>query len=256
MKSMRVAVLMFGSLAAFSLLLSSQQVPARAPITPRTPEVVTDQSDYAPGSTAYIVGSGFLPKEKVQLRVLHADGTPDTGTDHEPWFVQASARGDYVTAWHVCEDDCVGALLELTAIGQRSGLTAQAQFTDGPSANEALEGWFDLAWQWGGTIQGSNSRYTEGNTIPLRFKASLPPGTTHTILLKYDFSSGDQHFFDSIASFDASDQNVDPTAGITGLASLMHWTNLLDSSLTNLAKLPDGLRVLTTYNISTLDRKS
>ena len=78
MKTIPAVVLMFGSLTAFSLLLS-QQVPARGPITPRSPEVVTDQSDYAPGSTAYIIGTGFLPKETVNLQVLHADGTLNTG---------------------------------------------------------------------------------------------------------------------------------------------------------------------------------
>ena len=250
MKTIPAVVLMLGSLTAFSLLLS-QQVPARGPITPRSPEVVTDQSDYAPGSTAYIIGTGFLPKETVNLQVLHADGTLNTGEHYEPWFVQASSRGDYRTEWHVC--DCVGALLELTAIGQRSGLTARARFTDGPSANEVLEGWFDLAQLWGGTIQGNNSRYGEGDAIPLRFVASLPAGSTNTVLLKYDFSSGGtQRFFDSLASYNASIQNAEPTNGITGLASRLQWPIPLDSSLPPLAQIPSGLRVLTTYNISTL----
>src|SRR5437867_3948508 len=44
-----------------------------------TATVTTDQSDYAPGSTAQINGSGFTPGEVVQLQVLHADGTPSTG---------------------------------------------------------------------------------------------------------------------------------------------------------------------------------
>src|SRR5258705_12313962 len=69
----------------------------------RQAEVVTDKGDYAPGTTAYIAASDFLPKETVVLQVLHADGTPDTGEDHEPWSVQANSHGDLVTEWHVCE---------------------------------------------------------------------------------------------------------------------------------------------------------
>src|SRR5262249_20003910 len=61
--------------------------------------------------------------------VTHADGTPDTGEDHLPWTVTADTNGYFSTTWHVCEDDCVGSTLLLTAIGPISG-TNTAQFTD------------------------------------------------------------------------------------------------------------------------------
>src|SRR5439155_9596394 len=150
---LKTVLLLLGSVVALGALLS-QPNPARHSKAARDAEVITDRADYAPGSTAAIVGSGFRPREQVRLQVLHADGTPSTGADHEPWFVRAGPQGDFVTAWHVCEDDCVGSALELTAVGQRSGINAQAQFTDAPSAGELLEGWFNLARQWGGTIQG------------------------------------------------------------------------------------------------------
>ena len=101
--------------------------------------VVTDKDDYAPGATANITASGFLPGETVTFRVLHADhSTPDTGEDHEPWEVTDGGDGDLdgqvngsiQTTWHVCEDDCRGKLLELTANGLTSGLSAETQFTD------------------------------------------------------------------------------------------------------------------------------
>src|SRR6266511_3826987 len=97
--------------------------------------VSTDQADYPPGSTAYITGSGFLAGETVQCQVLHADGTPSTGADHDPWPVVADDAGGFQTTWHVCEDDCVGSTLELTATGQTSGLIAQTRFTDASSAD-------------------------------------------------------------------------------------------------------------------------
>jgi len=92
--------------------------------------VFTDKADYAPGSIAVIMGRGFLSGETVKLQVLHADGTPATGADHEPWSVVADPLGGLETTWHVCEDDCVGSHLELTAIGLSSGLTVRTVFTD------------------------------------------------------------------------------------------------------------------------------
>ncbi|MBI4325036.1 MAG: VCBS repeat-containing protein, partial [Chloroflexi bacterium] len=98
--------------------------------------VVTDRSDYPPGATANISGGGFLAGETVTLQVLHADGTPATGQDHAPWLVVADASGAFQTTWHVCEDDCVGSTLQLSALGQTSGVSAQAFFTDaGPSVS-------------------------------------------------------------------------------------------------------------------------
>ena len=72
-------------------------------------EVITDQEDYSPGATAIITGSGFAPGETVVLQVLHADGTPPTGADHDPWNVIADEDGAFTTSWHVCEDDCLGS---------------------------------------------------------------------------------------------------------------------------------------------------
>jgi len=92
--------------------------------------LMSDEPDYGPGMTATLTGSGFFPRESVTLRVVHADGTPSTGADHDPWTVTAGLTGRFVTTWHVCEDDCVGAALLATADGATSGLHAQQLFTD------------------------------------------------------------------------------------------------------------------------------
>ena len=110
-------------LLALSLLLGARAGAGAA-------QVATDQPDYAPGSTAIITGTGFAAGETVTLQVLHADGTLSTGDDHLPWTVLADPDGAFVTTWHVCEDDCVGSTLRLTAVGQTSGQTAEAFFTD------------------------------------------------------------------------------------------------------------------------------
>src|SRR5205823_11079546 len=67
--------------------------------------VWTDQGDYPPGSTAQIFGRNFQPGENVTLQVVHADGTPDSGADHEPWTIAVADDGTFASTWHVCEDD-------------------------------------------------------------------------------------------------------------------------------------------------------
>jgi hypothetical protein len=85
----------------------------------------TDMESYPPGAIVYITGGGFYAGETVQLQVLHA------GEGYETWTVQADANGFLVdAAWTICEGDCAGALLELTATGLESGLSASARFTE------------------------------------------------------------------------------------------------------------------------------
>ncbi len=99
-------------------------------LTSRAASVETDRLDYPPGATATITGAGFGANDVVTVQVLHADGTPSTGEDHEPWTVNADASGNFTTIWIVCTDDCVGALLRVTAVGNPSGESASATFTD------------------------------------------------------------------------------------------------------------------------------
>src|SRR6266478_3797448 len=61
--------------------------------TNSTATVTTDQSDYPPGGTVYITGTGFAPGETVTNQVLHIPDTGDnnTSTAHDPWTVTAGA---------------------------------------------------------------------------------------------------------------------------------------------------------------------
>ncbi|MES2466672.1 MAG: hypothetical protein V4675_05175 [Verrucomicrobiota bacterium] len=94
-------------------------------------EVTTDKSDYPPGSTVQITGTGFQAGESVQCEVDHADDL-DTGAGHDPWLVTADGSGSFTTTWFVDPDDNIGATLILTATGQTSGNVATATFTDAP----------------------------------------------------------------------------------------------------------------------------
>ena len=93
------------------------------------PSVAVDQLDYHPFSTVHITGTGFLPGEAVQCQVLRIDVDDNSGSEHQPWRVSADAAGKVQAAWYVTLHEA-GATLRLTAKGQRSGLTAQTQFTD------------------------------------------------------------------------------------------------------------------------------
>src|SRR6266545_1435674 len=145
------------------------------------PSVSTDKADYPPGATATNYGSGWAAGEVVTLQVTHADGTPNTGAEHLPWTVIADGLGNFTTTWHVCEDDCVGKTLLLTAIGPISG-TATATFTDGqPAANldQIRNGGVgcnatpctactaSVDWVNGNAGQ-ANSHYNEGQSVAYR----------------------------------------------------------------------------------------
>ena len=93
--------------------------------------LMTDQSDYAPKSTAIFRGSGFTAGETVDLQVSRTDGGASANSDFIPWHVLADGQGNLATAWYVA-GDLVGASLQATATGESSHLTAQATFTDAP----------------------------------------------------------------------------------------------------------------------------
>lgn len=133
------------ALLACTVLNAEEQFPdAESPAL--SPFVVTDKADYAPGETAVITAGGFAPGERVELQVLHADGTPDSGEGHEVWSVIADALGNFQTTWHVCEDDCLGSLLYLSAIGEVSQVSTGTFFTDSNVTtlvfNSTFTGWY------------------------------------------------------------------------------------------------------------------
>ncbi|MFL5340441.1 MAG: beta strand repeat-containing protein, partial [Gemmataceae bacterium] len=100
--------------------------------------ILTNQLDYAPGSTAIITGSGFQPGESVHLEVLRSDGTVE-GTPDNPWTITDGGQGDldgvangqFTTTWYVDPAYATNQTLTATATGLSSGETASVTFTDG-----------------------------------------------------------------------------------------------------------------------------
>ena len=83
--------------------------------------VATDQTDYAPGSTALISGGGYQPGDAITLQVVHTDGNPDVSPANDPWTVTADDSGNISSSWYVDPASSTGDSLELQATDPATG---------------------------------------------------------------------------------------------------------------------------------------
>ena len=98
--------------------------------------LTTDQSDYAPNSTATITATNVIAGDTIEFVVTDVNGTAVSGTN-EPWSVTDGGTGDLdgvvdgtiVTTWAVNQDAANEAFL-ISATDQASGQIATAGFTD------------------------------------------------------------------------------------------------------------------------------
>ena len=91
--------------------------------------LVTDQTDYTPGSVATLLGSGFISAEVVTLQVTKTDGTDDQNTDYIPWTVTADTTGSFATTWPVpVNEEFVDPTVKASADGISSGEHAETTF--------------------------------------------------------------------------------------------------------------------------------
>lgn len=94
--------------------------------------VTTDKTDYLPGETVVISGSGWMAGETVAL-ALHREGSA-VGADTELTAI-ADEYGNIVNKEFKTTEEHLGATFSLSATGRNSGSTASATFTDGGSMN-------------------------------------------------------------------------------------------------------------------------
>ena len=71
-------------------------------------------------------------------------------------------------------------------------------------AAENLDGWGNTSNGWVGTVQGSNSAYKEGQSLPIRYSNTFAAGSSHTLIVKYDYSAGASRFIDHLTTVDRS----------------------------------------------------
>jgi hypothetical protein len=89
--------------------------------------VTTDETDYAPGETVIISGTGWLAGETVELRLHRDEQDPSADT---LLSALADENGEIQNSEYVCQESDLGVTFLLTATGQTSGYVAQTTFTD------------------------------------------------------------------------------------------------------------------------------
>jgi hypothetical protein len=93
--------------------------------------VTTDKTDYQPGETVVISGSGFAAGEAVRITLSEDPaGHPDTQLS-----AAADEYGNFVNKDFSPTEEHRGVGFALSAVGQSSGRNASATFTDGGSFN-------------------------------------------------------------------------------------------------------------------------
>jgi hypothetical protein len=239
--------------------------------------VTTDRSDYPPGTTVVITGSGWLPGETVELtlhEVLEEPVHPDLVL-----YAVADQNGTFVNSEFAPDDHDVGVTFILTAVGLTSGYTARTSFTDAVAANidqcrngpasapndcVALGG--GTGWV-NGNANGTQAHFIEGYSIPYRVRMTeLPANTMVEIDLGYDIKHSGGHAIDFLTHFQRLEshlgfghpaETVVPLSGVTGVSALVTTFPIPAPSsfgspaagqpTTRFNSLPAGERVMTLY---------
>jgi len=178
-------------------------------------DVQTNKSDYYPGETVIITGSGWQPGENVTLTIVESD-------NDAPWHSQVTAdnSGNIYSATFVILTHDIGVSFTLTATGSSSSQTALTTFTDGNASanlNQFANKSGDPADWVNGNLGASKSIYFEGDSIPYRLLLdNLSPGSPHTVTIEWDTTKSSKHSIDYLTTFDRSAANADPCAGVSG----------------------------------------
>src|SRR6185437_7682634 len=117
--------------------------------------VKTDQSDYAPGTTVNITGSGWQPGETVTLTLVES---PNIDT-HPPMTAVADQNGNISNSQFSPDSHDLDVRFYLTAAGAQS--QAQTTFTDAGAANvefatSGLPNGTSITVSFSGTNNGGN----------------------------------------------------------------------------------------------------
>ncbi len=143
-----------------------QKLASIVPSSPSGLSLTTDSTDYNPGSTVLISGSGFQSGAVVTLQVVHTSGMffNDTSVQYQPWNVVADANGVIHASWLVGLNE-LGSNLKVTADVFVYGLHTEALFTDALPPNPSFV-FPDASYT---TFPGNDDGSTAQITIPFFF---------------------------------------------------------------------------------------
>ncbi|MFN2604348.1 MAG: beta strand repeat-containing protein, partial [Gemmatimonadaceae bacterium] len=147
--------------------------------------IMTDKSDYAPGDTVKISGSGWAAGETVKMVLDESDG--DTT---RVWNVVADGAGNFNDRTISPQPHDLNVTFTLVATGLTSGRTAQAMFTDGnvKARSQGAGETFNLTWNTyngqtcaaGGSSTGSGSA-SAGFSGGAQFTNGVPQAQSITL---------------------------------------------------------------------------
>lgn len=204
-------VALAGGIAIAASLIAVLSVPDQAAAGGGVvPTVTTDQSDYQPGETVVITGTGWIGDLSVHLNLLS-----DCGCTKEEWDADNfdAAAGTFTDSSFVVQDVHLGVTFTLVATGVPSGAVATTTFTDAnlvvdfkqSANNDARYGLGNIHWI-GSIVQGSNSTYFEGMSNLQRLIITgipaNPPTHVHRISFAHDFTKGGIKAYDFLVSYD------------------------------------------------------
>jgi hypothetical protein len=180
--------------------LNSAVVTSNSPAT-----VTTDQTDYHPGETVTITGSGWLAGETVQLTLQRDNGAANTVLT-----AVADADGNFTNSEYVCQDTDADVSFILTAVGQTSGYVAETTFTDAANVGSISVG----TQSPNPVCSGSSATYTV--TVNRNGTGGGPFTTTLSIASLPAGASGS--FSPNPVSFGGSDNSKTATLTVTTTA--------------------------------------
>jgi hypothetical protein len=177
------AFLLIGGLAASAALLPSATGAS----------ISSDKTDYRPGATVTLAGSGWSSGEQVHIVVNDTIGQTwklQSGLNGAPADPLADTNGAFTYVFDL--PDTFISDYDVTATGPISG-TATATFTD--AVTSTLEqcdngaGPLKAACKWITGAINAPSAYREGDAVAFRtFLDGLVPGSTNTITIDYNFT--------------------------------------------------------------------
>jgi len=136
-----------------------------------TPVIWTDKTDYQPGDTVTIYGSGFLANAPITVSVTRPDFTVDS------WTATSDSDGKFTTAYPL--DGILGTYTVTASDGTN---TASTTFTD---LNWDFYGWDMVSNSW---TKGNLAGWNEGDLVNYMLVISGAEGETiPTVKILYDF---------------------------------------------------------------------
>ncbi|HKA06728.1 MAG TPA: hypothetical protein VKD71_05680, partial [Gemmataceae bacterium] len=115
------------------------------------PYIESERPDYAPNNPVTIRGAGWMPGETVTLVFDELDG-PDVGMTYT---AAADSSGRFTNSEFMTDEHDLAVHFRVTATGEFSGDSAQAEFKDGLTFTTIATGSWNSSFVWSGSLSGT-----------------------------------------------------------------------------------------------------